>query len=486
MKSKMYIKLILLLSIIPCLISQAIAANTKPLVLTLDEAIMLSLRNNPDYISKKLQRVVDKFNVIIEKNKFEPQYSFSGDGVLSKNVNRGLLTEGHTINANGEISLKNKFGTTFTLANGNQITDTGYAPTLSAKIEQPLIRGFGSDIVEKALKDAIDTEKSKKLTFKNDSMSLVAQVTTEYLNLYGEKQNLLIEQSTLKNYEQTLKNDKIKIEAGSLAKFDILQPQSDIASAKADIQTSKNQIRNDKLTLLKTLGLKLDAKIAIPKELRLDKIIKKLLFNKSLPSESKSQQLALANNVSYLIEGLTLESAKRTLLAAKDALKWKLDLTAQKDWGGNVGGWKDISNNRTSSIGVDFEIPINDISSKTGYLAARIGLQQARINYQDDERQLKIDVINNRLNIIDSKKQIELAKQALELQRKNLKIATLKRSLGEISALDLSQQQDTLQSRQQSLLENEISYVKNLQTLDQQLGLLLDVWGIKLKDWSIK
>lgn len=485
MKLKIYITLILLFSTL-CFISHVMAANTKPIILTLDEAIMLSLRDNPDYITKKLQRVVDKFDVIIEKNKFEPQYSFSGDGTFTKNVNNGLLTEGHTINANGEISLKNKFGTVFTLANGNQITDAGYAPTLSAKIEQPLIRGFGPDIVEKALKDAIDTEKSKKLTFKNDSMSLIAQVTTEYFDLYTTKQNLQIEKSTLKRYKQTLKNDKIKIESGSLAKFDILQPQSDIASAEADIQRTKNSIRNNKLTLLKTLGLKLDVNIDIPKKLPLEKIINKLLLNKPLPSESKTQELALANNIEYQIEGLTLKAAKRTLLAARDDLKWKLDLTAEKDWGGNVGGWQNISSNRTSTVGLNFEVPINDISSKTGYLSARIGLQQARINYQDEERQLKIDVINNRFNVIDSKKQIALAKQAVDLQQKNLKIATLKRSLGKTSALDLSQQQDALQSRQQELLIDDLNYIKVLQTLDQQLGLLLDVWDVKLKDWSIK
>jgi outer membrane protein TolC len=460
------------------------AATTKPMLLTLDDAIMLSLRNNPEYITKKLQQTVNKFQVVIEKNKFEPQYSFSGDSTFTRNVSNHVVTQTHEFNANGEISLKNKYGTTFTLANGNKIDDNGYFPTVSAKVEQPLIRGFGSNVVESALRDAIDQEKSQKLTFKNDSMSLIAQVTTDYFELYKAKQNLLIEKSTLKRYKQTLKNDQIKIAAGSMAKFDVLQPQSDIASAKADIQKSENDIRNNRLILLKTLGLKLDAKIIIPKKLPLEKIIKRLLFNKTQPpSENKCQQLALANNIGYQIEGLTLETAKRTLLVAKDALKWQLDLTAEKAWNtGTLSGLSRIWRNHDTTVGLKFAVPINDITSKTGYLAARIGLQQSRINYQDEKRQLQIDVIRYRFNVVYSKKQIELSKQAVELQRKNLGIATLKRSLGKMSSLDLSQQQDTLQSRQQALLESEISYISDLQTLDQQLGLLLDVWDVKIKD----
>lgn len=460
-------------------LATAALPESKQLTLTLDDAIMLALRNNPSYISDKLSRIVQKYDVVVARNEFEPQYKFDGETKYNHNYASTLNTETRTFSANGEVSLKNKFGTVFTFTNSNPINDTGYSPTVALKIEQPLMRGFGPEVVEKALNDAIDNEKINQLKFKNTTMDLVAKITQEYLDLYKSQQTLLIDQHTLQNYQQNFKNTEIKIKAGSVAKSENLQNQADIASEEVTIENDKNQIRTNKLTLLKSLGLKLDAKIDLPKEIPLNKIIQRLMLNKKQPpSLYQCQNLALINNISYQIGAFTISAAERTLIAAKDAKRFKLDFTADKTWGGNTGGWSKIARTRDGNIGLKFEVPIDDVNLKKDYLSARIGLQQANIEHQDEGRQLKIDVLNDRDSIISGKQQIDLARQAVILQQKTVNVATIKQKAGMITNFELSQQQQSLQTTQQQLISSIIDYIYSLQTLDERLGILLDAWKI--------
>jgi len=457
--------------------------TTKKMVLTLDDAIMLALRHNPDYISEKLTRVVQKYSLVVARNEFEPQFKLEGNANYNHSFADNLITKTYTAGATGEINLKNKFGTVFTFTNTNPVNNTGYSPTVALQIEQPLLRGFGPAIVEQALNDAIDTEKINQLKFKNTTMDLIAGITTKYLTLYQSQQELLIDQQTLKNYQQTLKNNKIKIKSGSMAKSAILQNQADIASEKVTIENDKNQIMSNKLTLLKSLGLKLDAQIHLPKKIFLDKVIKQLLLNKNQPLPLyKCQHLALTNNIDYQVGAFAISEASRTLIAAKDALKWKLDLTANHTWGGNIGGWSKIARTRDNNLGIKFDIPIDDIKSKQGYLTARIGLRQANIAYQDEGRQLKINVLDDRHSVISKQRQIILAKQAVILQQKTVNVAAIKQNAGLITNFELSQQQQDLQTAQQQLISTIIDYIYSLQNLDERLGVLLDAWKIKPRD----
>ncbi len=68
------IAIIGLSSLFICIFStQAFAQSKKPIILTFKDAIYLALRNNPDLESAELDRVTDKYALVVAKNQFEPR-----------------------------------------------------------------------------------------------------------------------------------------------------------------------------------------------------------------------------------------------------------------------------------------------------------------------------------------------------------------------------------------------------------------------------
>src|SRR3990167_2808769 len=55
--------------------------------LTLKEAILLSLRNNPSIQSADLGRVIDKFSLLVAHNAYEPQFTLGGQGSFANGSN---------------------------------------------------------------------------------------------------------------------------------------------------------------------------------------------------------------------------------------------------------------------------------------------------------------------------------------------------------------------------------------------------------------
>src|SRR5690349_732337 len=62
---------------------------TKPLELSLDEAILLAVRENPNIQLKQLNYIESKFGVIVAKWKFHPQFQFTAARTLTRTVTAG-------------------------------------------------------------------------------------------------------------------------------------------------------------------------------------------------------------------------------------------------------------------------------------------------------------------------------------------------------------------------------------------------------------
>ena len=455
---------------------------TKPIVLSLKDAVLLALRYNPALQVADLDRVVQKYGVVVAKNEFMPQYKLTSSWGTSTAVSDGMGTRTETTNAQPSIGLKTKIGTNFNLAMDNTKTNTGgYSPSLTLSVTQPLLKGFGYDIVTADLKGALDTEEVNKLNLKSSTIDTLDAAVADYLSVVQAEQTLDVDNDSLARTKKTIKQDRLRIKLGEMARNDIMQALSQQSSQEQSIKVDANALSQARLKLLDDLGLSNSAKIIIPKKIDYNGVIKQFIGN-TLPGEGACQKFALDNNINYLVEGYTLKSVKRELAVAKNDQFWDLELSAgytKSSPGRAISGLKG-GLNKNYNVGLDLTVPIDDVHAKYDLISAKVGLQQADINYKEQKRQLLNDVINQRNTVLNSMAQVEDAKRTVSLQKKTLQVAQTKYSAGMISSFELLEQQKELQTQEQNIINTMVSYIDALISLDQKLGVTLDRWAITM------
>ena len=308
------------------------------------------------------------------------------------------------------------------------------------------------------------------------------------MTLLEAKQTLKINRLALKSYQQTINRDKELIAAGRKAKNDIIQSLSQEASKKAIIQENLNSIHNAKLNLLDTIGLPLNIDISIPTHINLIAIEHRLLGRKNLPNTIVAKKLALANNPTFQAEGYVLKILDRDLLVAKDNHRWKLDLTVSETRGGGSGlgrnaGLESLVNSRNHNekVGLDLNIPIDDVTLKQAIINARVGLEKGKIAYNNKKRELEISITDKRQSLLSLKKQIALDNRAEKLTSKTVQNDEILYDAGRLSSFEKLTHQNDLINARQTALNHTINYILALKNFISELGATLDRWNIKIR-----
>lgn len=454
---------------------------TPPQHLSLQEAIMLALRYNPQVQSSKLDRVTEKFNLRVAQNEFELQYALAGSLSSGQTRTSGNSSSNSSSSLTPSTSLKGQYGTQYQLSANNpyDIKQGHYNPGLDLSITQPLIRGFGRAVTLADLYDAQDREKSNQYNFTSQIISTVVQVTNDYRALVQSQNEVLINKSSLENLKQSLANDTALIEAGGKAAADLLQSQSSYASAKVSYENSLNSLTQSKLALMNDLGLSANINFSVSNDMTIKKVV---------PNFTDCYHTALTNNPNYLSTLLTLNSAKRALLQAKDNARAKLDFVLSANTGNGDGGppnddLRSLTNNKNTQLQGElrFEIPIDDYSVKQQILDAKIALQKTRIDIDRAKRELRTEIYNDINSVNSNYKAYILAEQALVFQEKNQTKLLTQQKLGLVSTFEVTQNQQSLDEAKQSLISSKISYLNSLTNLYERMGVTLEKWDITLR-----
>lgn len=486
---------LLLLVALPSLAS---AANA-PLVLSLDDAIYLALRNNVNLQSQELNRILDKYSLVVAKNAFEPKYTLGANGSLNFNKS-DLSHSGYYDNAylsaspTASVSVESHYGTQISVSNGGSFysqsngEDPQFSPSVNISVVQPLIKGFGRDIVDMSLKNALDSEEMSKLKFKDTLETTIKTIINDYLAVYQSIESLKIDQETLKNNKLTLENDKFLVAAGRKASSELTADQVAISQTELSIQKDQENIRTAKFTLLVTdLSLDPSAEVEIPQNIDFDKIILKLTGGKQPPDKETNRKLSLANDVNYITSIITYNGAtQRALVQAKNDALWDLTLNASESVGATPStGSSDVASratvNTNTSVSLNLDIPVDSVSVKQGILSAQIALQQGKLALEQQKKQVESDADDRLFLLQSSKETLRMSIDGLAIEGQNVDNLRFKNRAGLSTNYDLLNEQKTLTSQQQQVVSNKIDYINKLIDLNYHTGTMLDCWGIKIR-----
>lgn len=451
--------------------------------LTLKEAILLAVRENPNVQQAELNLVQQKFALEVAEWQFQPHYAVTGAASINKTVANGQDNTTKLFSVQPQITLNTPIGTQLNLTSTNNFSNH-FNPQLSLQIVQPLIRGFGKAIVEASLYNAMDSERISRLNVENALRITVTSVINAYLNLISALHTVQIDEDALKRAETSVDQTKLFIKAGRKAGVELITVKADVASAQTKLENDKNNLEQARYALLTAIGVNPNtqfeyASIDVPR----------LINQYKLPTLENTKRLTLDNDIQYQIDQITLEgSTKRNLLVAEDNTRWQLNLTANAIAGGGNGGGQNAGTNslfnganQSQGLQLNLTIPIDDKNAKQAVLNAKIGLKEARLALKQEKWAKETSAINGWNTLQSALRALRFAEDAEKLQQQTYKISFQKYSYGLIDSVELQSVQQQLIARQQGLLDARINYLKALVNLDQQIGHTLQTWQIKVR-----
>ncbi|MDA8561773.1 TolC family protein [Gammaproteobacteria bacterium] len=459
------------------------ASIEKLYSLSLEDAISLAVRENPNVKQARLNHLSEKYSLELARWQFKPHYSFTATRMTQSNyeiTNNGYVTQS-TTGVNGVMSWLSPIGTKATISPNLNRTNH-FQPGLTFEISQPLIKGFGKAIVEASLRNALDSEKISCLNVEGSLRSTVTRVVNAYLDVIASEKILELDRQSLKRSEISVNQTKMFIRSGRKASVELVAVKADVENAKLRIENDKNNLDQARFSLLSVIGINPNSKVKF-----ITKDISSLIEKYKIPSLLDTKKLILENDIQYQSDQITFEgSRRRSIIEAKDQMRWELNLRGSVYAGNNssVNGSNNEINsfinnlNQTNQVAVDLKIPINDLQLKTSLANAKIGLKQAAIALQQERWTKETMAINLWNGINSSKRSLVFARNAQILQKKSYDISIKKYSHGLIDSLQLQSSQQQLFLSSQALNSAKINYLKALVIMDEVIGGTLKTWCV--------
>ncbi|EDM44138.1 putative outer membrane lipoprotein precursor [unidentified eubacterium SCB49] len=282
--------------------------------------------------------------------------------------------------------------------------------------------------------------------------NITLSILETYLQALYSKESIVTAENNLEASETEVLRAKARLDAGTIALSDYTEAQSQAATNKYNVITSKNNYQQYIIVLKQLLELSPLETIEIAPidedlnvmQLGLDKIS---VYNKALEflPELEASKLNIAAN-------------EKALDIAKGAYLPTLSLT------GSVGsGFTSIDENNfvdqfdinfNQKLGLSLSVPIfNKNQTKSAVETAKLNIERAEIQKQVTEKEIYKKIETAYQNAVSAQEQIIAAEASKEAAEESYKLAQKKYELGALSTTDLVISQNTFTNSQQNYLQ---------------------------------
>lgn len=454
--------------------ASSISLNAETIDMTLSDAIYLGLRDNRAIRSAYLDRIAQKFDLRVAEDRFTPKLTLSGNYLTAHNQD-DRYRQG---NLSPKTTLVTPYGSRVSLGwnyNNTRANEAGMSTNDGASISviQPLLRGAGKDIATAPVRQARLNEQINRLNLKSTVSQTVTQIITAYRVLLQAQEQLKIARESLDRSRKLVEVNRAMIAAGRMAEFEIVQTEAEVASQELNYEEARNQLDISRLALLQFLALNLNTPIVATESLQARHI------DVSFPQALKQAE---ASQPQWLIQLISREQADIDLAVAQNDRLWDISLVGGANQVRARDRNSDVSRTWENYIGVQVEIPVNDMSTRQAEVQAQVNVRNNVIQLAEARQQLERDITNAVRDISTRWRQYEISLRARDLSLRKLDIEREKLTVGRSSNFQVLSFENDLRNAENVRLNTLISYLNAQAELDQKLGTTLQSWDITLND----
>ncbi|MCG8617670.1 MAG: TolC family protein [Desulfobacterales bacterium] len=457
---------------------------TPAMEMTLSEAVLTALRTNRTVKSTFLDRVVQKFDLRVEQDKFNTDVDFSADAGYTGSETH---TKGSGKSTSTDFTLSNTLTASKAFETGaslefswdrdDDLSDTNDSAqdrsavnTWSVDLSQPLLQGAGIAVNTASVVLAEMSEQSNLLSHRDTIISTVNSVISAFRAYAQNIRQLDIIKASLQRSRDTLEMNRIMVAMGRTPANEIISAESDVANQEFSYETALNDVDSSRISLLKVLDLPRETRISPVEETDLTEVH---------PNFDTCLATAFNHRSDMLNALMNLERARIDVVLAEDNDKWNLDFTAGVSATDSNYRMSDNSDDYDWSVGLSLTIPIyGDLTREQTLLTAGTTLKKARLELEETRQNITLEVQDGIREVETRLKQVTLAERARELAEQKLAVETEKLRVGRTTNFQVVTYQNDLVDSQNAEVNARVDYLNALTDLDTVLGTTLDTWKI--------
>lgn len=373
-----------------------------------------------------------------------------------------------------------------------------YSASLTLSLQQPLLKGFGTDVNRSAIEVAARSRDISRLQFEQIVMTTVQAVEGAYWNLVYTKENLKVKEQSLKLAQDLLDQTRTRVRIGTSAPIDIVQSEATVAAREQEIIIAENDVDQAADLLKRLMGFEnVDdwASVVVPGDT--------LAVTLAPPDLEPSIGVALQRRLELKQRGIEKAIGETNLLVAENVVKPSLNLSLGYGYSGVAGtllvpdstsgqaiktGWGDSLQQITDlsypqwTAGLVLSYPLGNTLARAQRAQRRWELASAEQSYALQRQDVIADVRNTVRGVNAAAKSIAAAVKARELAERNLDAEQKKFANGMSTNYQVLQIQEDLATAMAAELNSRVAYRVSLVLYQVAEGTLLDSMGVTLHE----
>ena len=370
--------------------------------------------------------------------------------------------------------------------------------SLGVTISQPLIKNRGTYINRVPIMVASSRLRKTEYDLKTNLLQLVGAAENAYWDAVLARENLRVADSARDLADQALKRAQRELELGALSPLDIYNPQQQYATSQIGVSQAQYFLKETEDALRRQMGADLDPQIrTLP--IVLTETVGPEVDAPPIDAE-KEVQKALATRPDLKSATQDLDIDDLGIRQAKNGLLPDLELTAgyttqglggiyypASGESGIPGGFGDALSQMFGfgypmySFGLTLRLPIKNHQASADMADALVTKKQHTLNVRTVRQQVRLDVLTAVSQVESSKDAMKLSVVAQDFSRKYMEAEQKKYELGNSTIFFVLQAQGSLVAAESSVVQNSVSYRRNLMNLLWRTGDLLEARGIAVQ-----
>jgi outer membrane protein TolC len=489
----------------------AAAANTTRtrVQLTLDEAVKLALDRNLDIAVQRLNPQINDTAIASIASVYRPSLtstiSAAGTSTPANTAIAGSNTPGAPIDTTSDtynggiaqsvpwgggnftVALNNNRGTSTSL---NALFNPAYNTNWSGVYTQPLMRNFTIDSTRQQLQVTKINRDISDVQLRATITNTLSNVRNAYWDYVFAVQSVDVAQKSVDLAEQLVKDNQTRVEVGTMAPIDVVQAQSQSATARQNLAVAKQTMLTAELALKRLI---VEGTQDPNWNAQLDPIDRPEFAPQPIDLEAAVRR-ALSERTDLEIAKKDVAMNDVTLKFLRDQLKPQADFVATYGVVG-LGGTQLVkaanSGVNSAPIGtlpggyldaltplfhnqfprwtaqVNFSYPLGTSSQEANVARARVQLNQVQAQVKQVELQIATDVTNAVVAVQSNSERVQAAQAARELAQRQLEAEQSKFEVGMSTNYNVIQSQRDLATAQNNELQAILNYRKSLVELER-------------------
>lgn len=468
--------------------------------LTLEQATQIALENNLDLQVQKMNPQLQDYNLVIAQASFKPVVNGSFNGNHSANTTTSLLEGVTTSNLSLSQSQQYNMSVNQTLPwyggsltasfnngrsannNSNSTRNPSFSSSTQIQYSQPILAGFKIDGTRNNLRTQSIQRQIVDLQLQNQVETVKANVRVAYWSLRGAIESIEIQNRALALALQTDRDNKTKVDIGTLAPIDTTQSEVSVANAQQALLNAQIQWTTAELNLKRLL-------VASPD----DDLYKKTINPVDIPNISVQSvdinaavKEALASRSDIIQQQKNMEMATLNLELAKNSTLPTLNANGNYTIAGTGGptlnhgvvtadgnyfdAFRNIwtFNTPTWSVGMTFRYPLGMVSAKATLARQQIQFEQQKAQLKSLQLNLYADVTNAGLAVQNAYLRYLASQKSRDAQEKNTAAAQTRFDNGMSTPFEVATAIQNLTTARLAELNAVISYLNALAEFERK------------------